>query len=71
VLPDRVDSATDVAHESAFQDNLAVMRNDIDSGKAVLVLFDDGANVGKNVPDFIAGLSLVFKAQSDSIYSKP
>jgi dolichyl-phosphate-mannose-protein mannosyltransferase len=70
VLPDRVDSATGVAHESAFQDNLAVMRNDIDSGKAVLVLFDDGANVGKNVPDLTAGLSLVFKAQSDSIYTK-
>jgi len=71
VLPSRYDSATGQAHESDFEQNLAVMQQDIHAGKAVLALFDNGENVTSDVSALTEGLKSEFKAQGDSIYTAP
>jgi 4-amino-4-deoxy-L-arabinose transferase-like glycosyltransferase len=71
VLPDRYDSATGLSRDAEFEQNLAIMQQEIKEGKAVLVLFDQGENVAGDVPALTEGLNLTFKSQGDSIYTKP
>ena len=71
VLPDRFDSATDLPREADFENGLVAMHTEINSGNAVLALFDHGDNVSKNVPALTAGLHLSYKTQNDFIYTKP
>ncbi|HUE99169.1 MAG TPA: phospholipid carrier-dependent glycosyltransferase [Anaerolineales bacterium] len=68
VLPDRFDSATALARTN-FEEGVAVMQADINHGRAVLVLFDGGDNVSKDVPALTAGLYLAHKSAGDSIYT--
>ena len=68
VLPDRLDSATAIAHTN-FEEGIAVMQSDIRQGKAVLALFDHGENVSKDVPALTADLYLAHKSSGDEIYT--
>jgi hypothetical protein len=68
VLPDRFDSATALIRTN-FQEGVMSMQSNINSGKAVLALFDDGDNVSKDVPALTAGLYLAHKSAGDSIYT--
>jgi hypothetical protein len=68
VLPDRFDSATGLAR-TTFEQGLASMQANINSGKAVLALFDHGANVAGDVPALTAGLYLAHKSAGDFIYT--
>ena len=68
VLPDRFDSVTTVAH-THFEKGVALMQADINSGKAVLALFDGGENVSSEVPALTAGLYLAHKSTGDEIYT--
>jgi hypothetical protein len=45
------------------------MHANINDGKAVLALFDDGDNVSEDVPALTAGLYLAHKSAGDSIYT--
>jgi hypothetical protein len=71
VLPDRYDTATGLTHETDFEKNLTAMQAEINTGKAVLVLFDHGENVANDVPALTHNLHLAYKAQGDFIYTKP
>ena len=44
------------------------MQADINQGKAVLALFDEGENVSDDVPALTAGLYLAHKSAGDEIY---
>lgn len=68
VLPDRFDSATALIRAN-FEEGLGSMKADINSGKAVLALFDHGDNVASDVPALTAGLYLAHKSAGDSIYT--
>ncbi len=68
VLPDRFDSATAEVRTN-FEEGVASMQAYINSGTAVLVLFDDGDNVSEDVPALTAGLYLAHKSAGDSIYT--
>jgi hypothetical protein len=68
VLPDRSDSATALIRAN-FQEGVTSMQANINSGKAVLALFDGGDNVSKDVPALTAGLYLAHKSTGDSIYT--
>jgi hypothetical protein len=68
VLPDRFDSATAQARAD-FEQGVAAMHANINSGKAVLALFDHGDNVASDVPALTAGLYLAHKSAGDSIYT--
>ncbi len=68
VLPDRFDSAT-AEIRTNFEQGVASMQTNINSGKAVLALFDGGDNVAEDVPDLTAGLYLAHKSAGDSIYT--
>jgi 4-amino-4-deoxy-L-arabinose transferase-like glycosyltransferase len=68
VLPDRFDSATTVARTN-FEKGVAKMQADINQGKAVLALFDEGENVSKDVAALTAGLYLAHKSAGDEIYT--
>jgi hypothetical protein len=70
VLPDRYDSATGVAHEG-FENGVAAIQQEVNAGKAVLALFDHGENIASDAEALAKGLHLAFKAQGDSIYTKP
>jgi hypothetical protein len=68
VLPDRFDSATAIAHDN-FEKGVGLMQADINQGKAVLALFDNGENVSRDVPALTADLFLAHKSAGDSIYT--
>jgi 4-amino-4-deoxy-L-arabinose transferase-like glycosyltransferase len=68
VLPDRFDSATAEVRTN-FEEGVASMQTNINSGKAVLALFDNGDNVSGDVPALTAGLYLAHKSAGDSIYT--
>ena len=68
VLPDRLDSATAIAHTN-FEQGVTVMQEDIHQGKAVLALFDGGENVSKEVPALTSGLYMAHKSSGDEIYT--
>jgi 4-amino-4-deoxy-L-arabinose transferase-like glycosyltransferase len=70
ILPYRYDSARGVALEG-FEDGVASMQTEINEGKAVLALFDHGENIAGDAQALSEGLHLAFKAQGDSIYTKP
>lgn len=69
VLPDQFDSATALVRTN-FQEGVASMQANINTGKAVLALFDDGDNVSKDVPALTTGLYLAHKSAGDSIYTE-
>ncbi|HEY3473180.1 MAG TPA: phospholipid carrier-dependent glycosyltransferase, partial [Anaerolineales bacterium] len=68
VLPDRFDAVAAV-ERTDFDEGLASMRMNVQSGKAVLALFDGGDNVAEDVPVLVEGLHLAHKSAGDSIYS--
>jgi 4-amino-4-deoxy-L-arabinose transferase-like glycosyltransferase len=68
VLPDRFDSVTAIAHDN-FEKGVGLMQADINQGKAVLALFDNGENVSRDVPALTANLYLAHKSAGDSIYA--
>jgi len=68
VLPDRFDSATALVRAN-FQEGVTAMQADINNGRAVLALFDDGDNVAGDVPALTADLYLAHKSAGDSIYT--
>jgi len=68
VLPYRYDGVT-AQERPGFDESVALMQNEIDDGRAVLALFDDGDNVAKDVDAIIKGLHLAHKSQGDSIYT--
>jgi len=70
VLPDRYDSAT-AQIRSGFEEGVTAMQEEINTGKAVLVLFDHGENVAEDVPALTNSLHLAFRSQGDLIYTKP
>jgi len=70
VLPDRYDSATTLVRDG-FVQGVATMQKDVNAGKAVLVIFDHGDNIAKDVPTLTKDLHLAYKAQGDFIYTKP
>jgi hypothetical protein len=70
VLPDRYDSATTLARDG-FAQGVATMQKDVNDGNAVLVIFDHGDNIAKDVSTLTKDLHLAFKAQGDFIYTKP
>jgi 4-amino-4-deoxy-L-arabinose transferase-like glycosyltransferase len=67
VLPDRFDSATATARNN-FEKGVAIMQMDINNGRAVLALFDQGENVSADVPALTDGLYLAHKSSGDEIY---
>ena len=68
VLPDRYDTATAQARPG-FEAGVTQMQADINSGKAVLALFDGGDNVPEDVPVLIKDLHLAHKSAGDAIYT--
>ena len=68
VLPDRFDSATALVRTN-FEEGLVSMQTNINSGQAVLALFDHGDNVSQDVPALTTGLYLAHKSEGDSIYT--
>ena len=70
VLPDSYDTATAQAR-AGFEESVQQMHAEINAGNAVLALFDNGDNVADDVETMIKGLHPAFKAQGDSIYTKP
>lgn len=70
VLPTRYDSAT-AQERPGFEENLANLRSEVESGAAVIALFNGGDNLATDIELLTEGLHLAFKAQGDSIYTKP
>jgi 4-amino-4-deoxy-L-arabinose transferase-like glycosyltransferase len=68
VLPDRLDSATRLAHTN-FEEGVTAMQADINHGTAVLAIFDHGDNISNDVPVLTDGLYLAHKSAGDSIYT--
>ncbi|HEX9334158.1 MAG TPA: phospholipid carrier-dependent glycosyltransferase [Anaerolineales bacterium] len=68
VLPDRFDSATALVRTN-FEEGITSMQANINSGKAVLALFDHGDNVASDVSALTAGLYLAHKSAGDLIYT--
>jgi 4-amino-4-deoxy-L-arabinose transferase-like glycosyltransferase len=70
ILPYRYDAAAGV-ELSGFEEGVTTMQQEINTGKAVLALFDHGENVAGDAQALAEGLHLAFRAQGDSIYTKP
>ncbi len=68
VLPYRYDAVT-TQERTDFEEGVAFMQKEINDGRAVLALFDEGDNVAKDVDAIIHGLHLTHKSQGDSIYT--
>lgn len=68
VLPDRFDSATAEVRTN-FEDGVTSMQANINSGKAVLAIFDNGDNISGDVPALTTGLYLAHKSAGDFIYT--
>jgi 4-amino-4-deoxy-L-arabinose transferase-like glycosyltransferase len=68
VLPDRFDSATALVRTN-FEEGVDAMQDYINSGQAVLVLFDEGENVSQDASALTAGLYLAHKSAGDEIYT--
>jgi hypothetical protein len=69
VLPDRYDSAT-AQVRPGFEEGVAKMQSEINSGRAVMAMFDGGENVVQNENALTQGLYSAFKSQGDTIYTK-
>lgn len=74
VLPTPVDPVDNLPRGD-YEQNVAQMRADLLAGRAVLALFDtsnlEDAFGMQNVDVFTAGLTMLQKAQGDSLYGKP
>ena len=68
VLPSGYDSAR-AESIPGFEDGVARMQAEVNAGRAVLVIFDDGANIAGEVDALTKGLNLAHKSQGDSIYT--
>lgn len=68
VLPSGYDSAR-AESIPGFEDGVARMQAEINAGRAVLVIFDDGANIAGEVGALTEGLNLAHKSQGDSIFT--
>ncbi|MCC6298872.1 MAG: phospholipid carrier-dependent glycosyltransferase [Anaerolineales bacterium] len=69
VLPSGYDSAR-AESIPGFEEGVTRMQDEIYAGRAVLAIFDDGANISNEVDALTAGLNLALKSQGDSIYTK-
>jgi 4-amino-4-deoxy-L-arabinose transferase-like glycosyltransferase len=73
VLPDLVDSVTGLPRGN-FEEGVSLLHQDVLSGKAVLALFDTGAELAEaqKVYDQLSeGLYLALQTQGDKIYTAP
>jgi len=68
VLPTRYDSAT-ARERHDFDDNIAKLESEVNSGQAVIALFDGGDNLVNDVRNLTDDLHLAFKGQGDEIYT--
>jgi hypothetical protein len=68
VLPSRYDSAT-TQERPGFAEGVAILQNEINSGQAVMAVFDGGDNFAEDENILAEGLHLAFKGQGDSIYT--
>ena len=68
VLPDRFDSAT-AQVRAGFEEGVIAMHKEINTGQAVLALFDGGDNAPADAPILIEGLHLTHKSAGDEIYT--
>jgi hypothetical protein len=68
VLPDRYDSATALSREG-FDEKLAIMRQEILDGQAVLAIFKGGEVNVEDAAVFSEGLYLAHKSAGDEIYT--
>jgi hypothetical protein len=68
VLPDRYDSAT-AQVRPGFEEGVARMQGEINDGKAVLAMFDNGSSVAGNVKILTDNLYVAHKSQDDEIYT--
>ncbi|RIK28991.1 MAG: hypothetical protein DCC56_14100 [Anaerolineae bacterium] len=68
-LPTGYDSAR-AESIPGFDEGVARMQAEINAGRAVLAIFDDGNNIADEVDALTAGLNLAHKSQGDSIYTK-
>jgi 4-amino-4-deoxy-L-arabinose transferase-like glycosyltransferase len=68
VLPSRVDSATALQREG-FEEGIALMKEEILEGRAVLAIFDGNDVNGMDAAVFSEGLYLVHKSAGDSVYT--
>lgn len=69
VLPERVDPVTGLAWDN-FNEGVEIVRNDVRSGYAVLVLFDVGAQ-DPDLAQLTEGLYPIMKSGGDVIYYAP
>ncbi len=69
VLPSGYDSAR-AESIPGFEEGVERMQAEINAGRAVLAIFDDGANIAGEVDALTAGLNLAHKSQGDSIYTR-
>lgn len=68
VLPSGYDSAR-AESIPGFEEGVARMQAEVNAGRAVLVIFDDGANIAGEVDALTQNLFLAHKSQGDSIYT--
>jgi hypothetical protein len=68
-LPSGYDSAR-AEPLPGFEDGVARMQDEINAGRAVLAIFDNGENIANEANALTAGLYLVHKSQGDSIYAQ-
>jgi len=68
VLPARYDSATLQAH-SGFDEGIANLHDEINSGQAVIALFDSNDKLGADISTLTDGLHVAYKGQGDLIYT--
>ncbi|HQU36493.1 MAG TPA: phospholipid carrier-dependent glycosyltransferase [Anaerolineales bacterium] len=68
VLPSGYDSAR-AESIPGFEEGVERMQAEINAGRAVLAIFDDGANIAGEVDALTEGLNLAQKSQGDSIYT--
>jgi hypothetical protein len=69
VLPSGYDSAR-AEFVPGFEEGVERMQTEINAGRAVLALFDDGANIASEADALREGLYLAHKSQGDSIYTQ-
>ncbi|HEY3312384.1 MAG TPA: phospholipid carrier-dependent glycosyltransferase [Anaerolineales bacterium] len=73
-LPTPIDPVDNLPR-AEYQKDLAQMRSDLLSGRAVLALFDtsleEETNSAQEIGDFSTGLKLLQKTQGDALYGKP
>jgi hypothetical protein len=69
VLPSGYDSAR-AEFVPGFEEGVKRMQDEINAGRAVLALFDDGENIADEADALRAGLFLAHKSQGDFIYTQ-